>query len=224
MKLVKRLAASALIAGLVGCQNQQQASHPPQVPRDQFEAMSDPPIQAQTYLAAGQLAESQGRLPDAIAQYQKALSVKADYSDALYRLGVVYTQQKDFPSAIETWNKYVTATGDSAAAYSNLGFCQELAGNPAAAEAAYKAGIAKDPQSEPCHVNYGLMLARHGKPNQALLELQKVLTPAKAHYDLASVYESQHRPLDARAEYRKAAALDPALAEAKQKLAALENQ
>ena len=224
MKLVKTAAWLALMAGLLGCQNQQQSSRPPQVPRDQFEAMSDPPIQARTYLAAGQLAESQGRLPDAISQYQKALSLKADYPDVLYRLGIVYTQQKDFPNAIETWNKYVTATGNSSAAYSNLGFCQELAGNPSAAEAAYKAGIARDPQSEPCHVNYGLMLARHGKPNQALLELQQVLTPAKAHYDLASVYESQHRPLDARAEYRKAIELDPALAEARQKLAALESQ
>ncbi|HSZ59565.1 MAG TPA: tetratricopeptide repeat protein [Tepidisphaeraceae bacterium] len=224
MGLVKSFAALSLMAGVAGCQNQQQAAHPPQPPRDQFEAMSDPPIQAQTYLAAGQLAESQGRLPDAIAQYQKALSEKPDYLDPLYRLGIVYTQQKDFTNAIETWNKYVTATGGSPAAYSNLGFCQELAGNPPAAEAAYKAGIAKDPQSEPCHVNYGLMLARHNKPNQALLELQKVLTPAKAHYDLASVYESQHRPQDARAEYRKAIDLDPSLAEAKQKLAALESQ
>jgi tetratricopeptide (TPR) repeat protein len=223
MKLVKALAASALIAGLVGCQNQQQASRP-QPQRDQFEAMSDPPIQAQTYLASGQLAESQGRLPEAIAQYRKALEAKPDYADALYRLAIVYTQQKDFPSAIDTWEKYVSATKGSPAAYNNYGFCQELAGNPAAAEAAYKAGIAKDPTNEPCHVNYGLMLARHGKPNQALLELQKVLTPAKAHYDLASVYESQHRPQDARAEYRKAFDLDPSLAEAKQKLATLENQ
>jgi len=224
MKLVKTLAASALIAGLVGCQNQQQASRAPQPARDQFEAMSDPPIQSQTYFAAGQLAESQGRLPDAITQYHKALEAKPDYADVLYRLGIIYTQQKDFPNAIETWEKYVSATNGSPAAYNNLGFCQELAGNPAAAEAAYKAGIAKDPTNEACHVNYGLMLARHGKPNQALLELQKVLTPAKAHYDLASVYESQHRPQDARNEYRQAAALDPSLAEAKQKLATLESQ
>ena len=224
MKLVKSVAASILIVLLAGCQNQQQPSRPPQPPRDAFETMHDPPIQAQTFVAAGQLAESQGRLPDAIAQYQKALSIKPDYADALYRLGIVYTQQRNFTNAIETWNKYVAATGGSATAYSNLGFCQELAGNPAAAEAAYKAGIAEDPGNEPCHVNYGLMLARHGKPNEAILELQTVLTPAKAHYDLASVYEVQHRRQEARAEYRKAAELDPSLSEAKQKLASLENE
>ena len=192
-------------------------------PRDAFETTKEPPIEAKTFFAAGQLAESQGRLPDAVVQYKKAIAAKADYADAIFRLGIVYTQQKDFTHAIETWENYISTTGGGATGYSNLGFCQEVAGNPSAAETAYKEGISKDPRNEPCHVNYGLMLARHGKPNEALLQLQTVLTPAQAHYDLASVYESQNRRLEARAEYRKAIALDPQFDEAKTKLAALED-
>jgi len=215
--------ASALLAALAfGCHNnQQRASAPTQPPPDKFESIKDPPIQAQTFFAAGQLAESQGHLADALFQYKKALTVAPNYLDALYRTGLVYTTQKDYKAALETWNKYVAATRGSAGAYNNLAFCQELAGNPAAAEAAYRAGIAKDPANEPCHVNYGLMLARRGNANEALLQLQTVLPPAKAHYDLASVYETQGKSREAKEEYRRAVQLDPTFDDAKQKLATL---
>src|SRR6185437_11638095 len=114
--------------------------------------------------------------------------------------------------------KYIDATGGSATAYSNLGFCQELAGNSSAAEAAYKKGIADDPHNEPCRVNYGLMLARGGHPSEALLQLQAVLPPAQAHYDLGSVYESLGHKQEARAEYQRAVDIDPQMGDAKAKL------
>ena len=77
--------------------------------------------------------------------------------------------------------------------------------------------------NEACHVNFGLMLARHGWPNEGLLQLQTVLPPAKAHYDLAAVYESLRRFEEAKNEYGKALARDPQLEDAKSKLATLPN-
>jgi len=71
------------------------------------------------------------------------------------------------------------------------------------------------------HVNYGLMLVRHGRANEGLAQLQMVLPAAKAHYDLASVYEQQGRTLEARAEYERSIELDPKFKEANQRLAAL---
>lgn len=216
--------ATALLAALaLGCHNnnQQRAAAPAQPPPDKFESMKDPPIQAQTFFAAGQLAESQGNNAEALLQYKKALEISPRYLDPLYRTGLVYTGQKDYKRAIETWNKYVTATGGSATAYNNLAFCQELAGNPTAAETAYRAGIAKDPANEPCRVNYGLMLARRGNVAEAIQQLQTVLPPAKAHYDLASVFETQGKTREAREEYRRAAELDPTFSDAKRKLASL---
>ena len=217
---------SVLLAMMVGC-----AAHPkagnasasasPPPPGSAFEKMKDPPISAQTHFAAGQLAESQGQVPQALAQYQVALSMEPKYLDAMYRIGVIYAQLRDYPRAIETWNKYITASGGSATAYSNLGFCQELAGNPAGAEAAYRKGIALDGKNEPCRVNFGLMLARHGKPTDALRQLLAVLPPGKAHYDLASIYETQGKRQEAKAEYRKSLELDPDLGDAKSRLAAL---
>src|SRR5207248_8903045 len=116
------------------------------------------------------------------------------------------------------WTKYTKATHDAAGGYSNLGFCYELAGRPTDAERAYQRGIAKDPQNQPCRVNYGLMLARQGKRDAAAEQLGAVLTPAEVHYDLASVLELQGKKDDAKEEYRKALQLNPAMTDAQVRL------
>jgi tetratricopeptide (TPR) repeat protein len=216
------VAAAVLFVPMAGCAHSNRPG-PSQPQTNTFETAKEPAISARTHFAAGQLAETQSRPDVALKQYKLALAAQPNYLDAIYRLGVVYALNKDYPHAIETWNKYVAATGGSATAYNNLGFCQELAGNPAAAEAAYKSGIARDRASEPCHVNYGLMLARHNRPSEALIELQVVLAPAKAHYDLASVYQSLGKKLEAKAEYQKAVALDPQLEDARNKLTSLKD-
>ena len=187
-------------------------------PRSAFEVSRDPPIAADTRFAAGQLAESRGALPQAADQYRQALRDNPKHVEAMYRLGVVYAGMKKFPEAIETWKRYLHATGDSAAGYSNLGFCYELTGKPEQAEAAYLKGIRRDPRHVASRVNYGLMLVRRGRTNEGTLQLQAVLTPAEVHYNLGSVYETLGRPEQARTEYKQALDLDPSLADAQSRL------
>lgn len=225
MKLGYRFLVTTALIGAAGCANKNSPpqSAPNSTPVSEFDKAKNPAITAKTHFAAGQLAESQGDFVHAMEQYQKALEMNPKYADAMFRLAVAQTTTHAFANAIETWNRYVELTNGSATAYSNLGFCQDLSGNPAAAETAYRAGIARDPANEPCHVNYGLMLARYARPNEALLQLQAVLPPAKVHYDLASVYETMGRKREARAEYAKSLELDPAFGDARTKLAALDN-
>lgn len=187
-----------------------------------FDSIKDPKITPQTHFASGQLAESHGNLKQAIKQYELAVGLDPAHQPTLYRLGVLYCQQGAYPKAIETWQRYAKATGGSAVAYSNLGFCLELANQPAEAEVAYKKGLARDPKDSSCRVNFGLMLARRNRVNEALIQFQAVLTPAEAHYNLASVFEQQGRKDQARAEYRKALEMDPKLGDAQARLAALD--
>ena len=93
--------------------------------------------------------------------------------------------------------------------------------DPIAAEADYKAGIAKEPKNGPCRINYGLMLARHGRIGESVVQLQTVLTPSEVHFNIACVYEFEHRPEMAKIEYREALALDPNFKDAKEKLSSL---
>lgn len=186
--------------------------------RNPFEASDDPPFSAETRFAAGRLAESQGAFPQAIAQYNEAIKLEPEYQPAWYQLGVLYTRTKQFPKAVEAWQKYVKLTDGAPVAYSNLGFCYEVWGDRAKAEDAYRKGITKDPRNAPCRVNYGLMLARMGREADALEQLQAVLTPAEAHYNLGSVYQQLGKKEEARAQYQKALDLNPQFWEAQTRM------
>jgi protein O-GlcNAc transferase len=187
----------------------------------QFENAQDPPISADTHFAAGQLAESQDQLPRALDQYQAALKVDPKFQPAMFRLGTVQTQLKMFTEAVATWQRYIKATGGSAAGYNNLGFTHELARQPKEAEAAYKQAIAKDPKDQHSRMNYGLMLARQGRKPEAIQQLSAILKPAEVHYNLGSVFEQQGKKDQARAEYQQALLLDANLHDAKARLTTL---
>lgn len=187
-----------------------------------FDRHKNPKYSAETRYAAGQLAESQRALPEAINQYREALKLNPEHLPTLYRMGIVYAQLRQYPEAIGVWKQYVKATRESAVAYSNLGFCYELAGQPDLAEKAYRDGLSRDSANDPCRVNYGLMLARQGRVNEAILQLQSVLPAAEVHYNLASVFESQGRTEQAKREYRKAIQLKPNFADAQARLSALD--
>lgn len=191
-------------------------------PRDEFEAGKNVPIIADTHFAAGQLAEGQGKLDQAMQQYEKALKLNPKHRDALFRSGVVLVKQRKLPEAIETWNKYVAVTNGDANAYANLGFAFELAARTSEAEQAYQKGVRRDPANAACRVNYGLMLARKERFNEALLQLQTVLSDAEVQYNLASVYESLGRKEQAKIAYRKALAADPKMKDAEARLDALQ--
>jgi len=192
--------------------------------RSHFETSDDPPLTAATHFAAGQLNESQGDLPGALKQYDEALKLDPKNAPALFRLGVVYSEVKQYPKAVGAWNRYITVTDHSAVGYSNLAYCQELSGDKAAAEVSYRTGIERDPKNQACRVNYGLLLARAGRIDEAKAQFGAVLKPAEVHYNLASVYQLQGKKDQAKAEYTEAIKTDPKFMDAQVKLAQLDKE
>ncbi len=184
--------------------------------------IKDVPLNADTRYAAAQLEEAKGAYPLAIEQYKAALKLKPTHLGALYAMGCLQVQMRNYNGAIDTFNRYVKATGGSAVAYCDLAYAEEWAGKTYAAEADYQRAIKKDPQDENCRVNYGLMLARKGDMAEAAKQLGVVLPEAEVHYDLAAVYAARGNKPQARAEYEKALDLDPDLTDAKRKLASLD--
>jgi len=185
-----------------------------------FESGEDPPITADTHFAAGQLAESQKVMDRALQQYKLALKRNPKHTGALFRLGALQTELKQFPDAVANWKRYIKVT-NAAEGYSNLGYCYELWGKRADAENAYMRGIERDPHNQPCRVNYGLMLARQGRTKEAMAQLESVLSPAEVYYNLGSAHEQMGRRDDARAAYEKAIQIDPSMQEARERLTAL---
>ena len=188
---------------------------------DPFETMADPPLNANTRFAAGQLAESEGTPQKAIAQDREALKLDPRHQQTLFRLGAIYTDEKKFDEAIKLWQRYVEATDRSPAAYNNLALCYEKAERFNEAEKTYRAGIDRDANDSTCRVNYGLMLARQGRTDEAIAQFETVLSPAEVHYNLGAVCEQQGKKDQAKAYYQKALELDPKLHDAQARLAAL---
>ncbi len=228
---MKRVITGSLLLSawfIGGCQDSHQVvtSNNPMIGNapihDPNEPKPDAPLTANTHYAAGQLAEQQGDVPRAITQYEAANNLDHNMTGPLLRLGLLYTQLGQFDQAVDAWNRYIKATKNDAAAYCNLGYTLELAGRSAEAESAYKSAIQRQPRNETARVNYGLMLARAGRISESLAQLQVVLTPAEAHYDVASVYESEGKKDAAKAEYRTALNLDPDMNDAQARLAALD--
>ncbi len=208
---------------MIGCtSSDRNAGGPNAIPADaKFTEAKDPPITADTRYATGQLAEAAEKFDYAIDQYQQAVKANPKHLPSLYRLGVLYSQVKQYDQAIDAWKKYIAATSEVANGWGNLGFCYELKGDSEQAEVAYKKGIDRESKNEICRVNYGLMLARLGRTNEALVQFEAVLSPAAAHYNLGSVYEQQKKMAQAKLEYTRSLELNPSFYEAQQRLASL---
>jgi tetratricopeptide (TPR) repeat protein len=226
--MMKRSVLLLLAAVLVaGCSNNPQTggssadAQKLRSEKSKFES-ENTPVNANTHFAAGQLSETEGKYQDAADQYEAALKLDPNHKESLFRLGSLYTVSKQYPQAEAIWQRYIKVTNNAAEGYADLGYCQELQRKFPEAEASYKIAVAKDPNSETCRVNYGLMLARQGRMSEATAQLSAVLTPAETHYDLASVLESQGKTAEAKAEYLKALQSDPRMEDAKARLAALD--
>ena len=186
-----------------------------------FEKTKTPDINADTQFAAGQLAETQGNPVGALERYEAALKENPKHEKSIFRSAIVYTQLKEYDKAVDRWEKYIKLTHGQAQGYSNLALTYELAGNLAAAETSYKRGLSKEPASEGCRVNYGLMLARAGRVSEAREQLGRALKPEEVAYNLGSVFEGQGNKTDARAQYQEALRIKPDMTDAKTRLAAL---
>lgn len=170
------------------------------------------------HLAAAELALSQNNLPEATRQYNNVLAKDPDNVKALFNLGTLYVYQRQFDQAIAAWDRYVRVTDNNSIAWSNLGRAHELAGHWKEAEVNYLRAIERDPQNKSARVNYGILLAKRDRIDEATKQLSTVLVPAEVQYNLASVYELKKNYPQARAAYERALSFDPELMIAKQRL------
>ena len=173
---------------------------------------------AAAHLAAAELALTQNNLPESIKQYNVVLAMDPDNKKALFNLGTLYVYQRQFDQAIAAWDRYVRVTEDSAVAWSNLGRAHELAGHWKEAEVNYLRAIERDPKNKSARMNYGILLAKRDRIDEAKTQLATVLVPAEVQYNLGSVYELKKNYVKAKECFVKALSFDPELSAARQRL------
>ena len=181
-----------------------------------------PKIEATTFIAAGDLAVSRNEFAQAAAQYRKALDIDAKNGPVVKKMALAQVKGGDMTGAVASLHRYLDVTDGSIDAYGSLGYALELSGKTDEAETIYQEGLKKHADGALIHVNYGLMLVRHARVDEAVVQLSAALQPHEVNYDIAGVYEQMGRKDLAQFYYRKSLECDPGFVPARQKLTMVE--
>jgi tetratricopeptide (TPR) repeat protein/serine/threonine protein kinase len=171
----------------------------------------------------------QGKVDEAISEYQEALRLKPDYPMAHNNLGAALADKGQPDQAIASFKEAVRLKPDLVEALCNLGAALADKGQPDQAIASFKEAVRLKPDDAEAHVGLGVALAEQGRLDQAIEECREALRKnpgsATAYLNLGTFQAKQGQPDQAIASYKKAVQLKPELAEAHYNLGtALEKQ
>jgi protein O-mannosyl-transferase len=174
------------------------------------------------YYNLGLVYFQQGRLDEAILQYQKVLQFHPDETDALNNLGSAFLQQGRVDEAIAYYQKALALKPDSAETHYNLGNALFRQGRTDEAMAHYQKALAINPDSAEAHYNLGNAFLQQGQMDEAMAHYQKALAIkpdyAEAHNNLGNVLIQQERVEEAIAQFQTALAIKPDYADAQNNL------
>ena len=126
------------------------------------------------------------RLDDAVAHYDRALSLRDGYAEAYNNRGNALVRQEKIDQAIDSFRNAIAVMPQYAAAHNGLCNALHLAGKPAEAAASAQAALRLQPNYAEAHNNFGNALLDLGRTNEAAqafsmaLRLQPGLVQANA--------------------------------------------
>lgn len=174
---------------------------------------------AATKLSGAQKGEALGRLavaqdlrgsPEAVASAEAAAATDAAGVWPTIALARARARQGKADEAIALAQK-AAAAGGGAAAQAALGLAEETKGDLAAAEAAYRAGLAADPKSASATLGLARVLRKTGRASEAEPLLAKVIADApgavEAYKESARVKLALNKPDEAMGDAATAGAM-----------------
>jgi len=165
------------------------------------------------YNGLGLALRSQGRLEDAIPNYEQALRIKPQYPDANTNLGEVLLLKGHPEAAIPHLLTALSVKPDSAEAHVNLGAALNKLGKHAESIAEYREALRLQPDNAVAHSGLGGSLADAGQTAEALQEMLEAirLKPgyADGHNDLGILLGTLGRTDEAVVQFLEAVRLQP---------------
>lgn len=155
----------------------------------------------------------------AIAQYEKSLKIKPDYSYAHNGLGVVYDLMGEHKKAVACYQKAIEINPAGYRFYNNLGLSLLTTGKIEFASKNFEKSLSLNPGNPRAINNLGVAYGMMGKYDSALAEFNKAGTPADAYNNMGYVYECLNDFKNALVMYDKALKLKPHHQYAKENLA-----
>ena len=172
----------------------------------------------------------QGRIDEAIVQFQKTLAIEPNNPEANYDLGTAFFLQGRTDEAIAQFQKTLAINSSNvdvhynyADVHNNLGNVFLRQGRMDEAIAQFQTALAINPQDANTYYNLGNAFRWQGDVNEAIVQFQKALAIkpelAEAHYNLGNAVLQQGRVEEAIVHFQKALAIKSDYMEARNNLA-----
>ncbi|HVM60213.1 MAG TPA: tetratricopeptide repeat protein [Verrucomicrobiae bacterium] len=161
--------------------------------------------------------QKEGRVKEALRQYQEALWLKPDFAEARHNLGAAYQGMNQRQKAIEEFEQALRMKPDFAESHRELGVCLMDEGRLQEAIGHYEQAIRLKPDWARAHYNLAVALKRTGRIDGAIQEYRQVLRlkpdSGETHNNLGVVLMGQGRLKEAIQEYERALQITPTNAE-----------
>jgi len=191
--------------------------------RDLQQLAQREPKNSQVQYMLGLKYEIDGFPQKATQAYQQAVSLKADYPEALYRLGEVKGLQGDREGAIKALAKAIKLKPDYKEAKVTLGTIYGQQGAAlldqedwANAAQVLQEAVANNPDDDAAYTNLGVAYAGQGEWDRAIEALQSAIAinpgNTNAHFNLGSTYLQTGDKDGVLGQYAVLGNLDPAMA------------
>jgi len=176
----------------------------------------------------GVVLKDQGKVPEAIAQYEQALRIDPNYHETYYNLGVVLQDQGKVLEAIAYYERALQIEPKYPEAHNNLGNALAQTGRMGEAIAHYEQALQIKPDYARAQNNLGNVFMQEGKVSAAIGHYEEALRIkpdyVKAHDNLGNALAQTGRIEEAIAHYKQALRIKPDDAEAQSALARLQAQ
>ncbi|MCC6512269.1 MAG: tetratricopeptide repeat protein [Pirellulaceae bacterium] len=167
------------------------------------------------FVMQGALAEGQGQSDKALESYKKALESEPNNVNALVSMARLHDRRGDTQQSVTFFQKAISVNPNDASIHNDLGLAYSKAGNAAAARDSLSKAAAMDPTSVRVRNNLATVLVENGQPEEAVKQLQQVLPPAVAHYNVAYVFATKQNLPAAQQQLQAALQIDPNLQQAR---------
>ena len=146
-------------------------------------AQANQTISAETYFLRGNASSDLGLYDLAIANYDKAIQLKPDYTDAYYNRGVAKGNLGQYFAAISDFDKAIQLKPDDALAYCNRGLAKVMLNQHFAAISDYDKAIQLEPDDALAYYGRGFVKAQLGQYFAAISDYDKAIQLKPDHAD-----------------------------------------
>jgi len=171
------------------------------------------PHKARPHNNRGQIYYTQGKVKEALREFNKAIELDSTLADAYYNRGLIYYDQGKIDQALNDYDKAIEINPNYAIAYNNRGNAYAKQGLFARAISDFNKAIEINFMYAQSYNNRGSAYEKEGNPQKAVLDYNKAIeiNPdfEEAYGNRGQIYYKEGHFAQALEDYNKAIELNP---------------